>query len=662
MTSIISLNKNFKTMFKWALKRNTSIMIIYSVLLCLAIFFNIYLKSIDTIHSGDTYFNVSMALSLITAYGLLAALFVYFSALKTFSFLHNKRIVDMFGAMPTKKSTIFVSHLLAGIATTTLPFIVASVITIALNQPFTNDGNIFNLCLYIILTTILMIIASYTFTALISYCCGTTSDAAISTLGINGIWIGIVILCMIIISNVIPGKTFDMSIPLVMFFSPYSFAVSDLCYYMTGNTLSITISIIWQILFTVGIFFLTLLVVKKRKAEVSQNGFAFGWFPLVIEAGLSVVCGGFIGYIAAYSANSGYNNMLVFVLWYLIIGLATFFILHLIFTRGRKRKLLRALIVFGSTSAAVTVLLYSVSFGLGIDTYVPNPNTLTYANFDGIDYKEPENIKTVTEIQKTITNNLHDKYSYPYYIGNTINDSEFRNDYYFYNEEDASKYPYYIGNTINDSEFRNDYYFYNEEDASKYPYIFSCGGYFNYISNYGLPITRYYRDFGYLADSETNNLLQKLYSSEEYKKNYYSNIWDENARKNITEQSVNISYESYNEREQSYETIGLAGPPSNKSLDDFLDGLYDVYIEDVKADKSFIVTDTGDAHSIIGNEYIYISIYYTKKKENTNPNWNNFYYDDRGNIEWLIVKSSYKNTIEYLSKSGISKATMRPVD
>ena len=90
--------------------------------------------------------------------------------------------------------------------------------------------------------------------------------------------------------------------------------------------------------------------------------------------------------------------------------------------------------------------------------------------------------------------------------------------------------------------------------------------------------------------------------------------------------------------------------------------MYDVYIEDVKADKSFIVPDTGDAHSIIGNEYIYISIYYTKKKENTNPNWNNFYYDDRGNIEWLIVKSSYKNTIEYLSKSGISKATMRPVD
>ena len=623
MTSIISLNKNFKTMFKWALKRNTSIMIIYSVLLCLAIFFNIYLKSIDTIHSGDTYFNVSMALSLITAYGLLAALFVYFSALKTFSFLHNKRTVDMFGAMPTKKSTIFVSHLLAGIATTTLPFIVASVITIALNQPFTNDGNIFNLCLYIILTTILMIIASYTFTALISYCCGTTSDAAISTLGINGIWIGIVILCMIIISNVIPGKTFDMSIPLVMFFSPYSFAVSDLCYYMTGNTLSITISIIWQILFTVGIFFLTLLVVKKRKAEVSQNGFAFGWFPLVIEAGLSVVCGGFIGYIAAYSANSGYNNMLVFVLWYLIIGLATFFILHLIFTRGRQRKLLRALIVFGSTSAAVTVLLYSVSFGLGIDTYVPNPNTLTYANFDGIDYKEPENIKTVTEIQKTIIDNLHDKYKYPYYIG-----------------------------------FQNNKYI--EEDASKYPYIFSCYGQFMYMSNYGLPITRYYSDFGYLADSETNNLLRKLYSSEEYKKYYYSDIWDENARKNIVEKDLNISYESFDESSQSYITIGLADPP-NKSLDDFLDGLYDAHIEDVKADNSFILSNIGFAHSIVGNKYIDISIYYTKKEKNTDPNLNDSYYM-REYSESLIVKSSYKNTIEYLSKSGISKATMRPVD
>ena len=624
MTSIISLNKNFKTMFKWALKRNTSIMIIYSVLLCLAIFFNIYLKSIDTIHSGDTYFNVSMALSLITAYGLLAALFVYFSALKTFSFLHNKRIVDMFGAMPTKKSTIFVSHLLAGIATTTLPFIVASVITIALNQPFTNDGNIFNLCLYIILTTILMIIASYTFTALISYCCGTTSDAAISTLGINGIWIGIVILCTGIISDIIPGETFDMSIPLVMFFSPYSFAVSDLCYYMTGNTLSITISIIWQILFTVGIFFLTLLVVKKRKAEVSQNGFAFGWFPLVIEAGLSVVCGGFIGYIAAYSANSGYNNMLVFVLWYLIIGLATFFILHLIFTRGRKRKLLRALIVFGSTSVAVTVLLYSVSFGLGIDTYVPNPNTLTYANFDGIDYKEPENIKTVTEIQKTIIDNLHDKYKYPYYIG-----------------------------------FQNNKYI-EEEDASKYPYIFSCYGQFMYMSNYGLPITRYYSDFGYLADSETNNLLRKLYSSEEYKKYYYSDIWDENARKNIVEKDLNIIYESFDESSQSYITIGLADPP-NKSLDDFLDGLYDAYIKDVKADNSFILSNIGFAHSIVGNKYIDISIYYTKKEKNTDPNLNDSYYM-REYSESLIVKSSYKNTIEYLSKSGINEATMRPVD
>ena len=630
MTSTISLNKDFKTMFKWAFKRNTSIMIIYSVLLCLPIFFNIYLKSIDTIHSGDTYFNVSMALSLITAYGLLAALFVYFSALKTFSFLHNKRTVDMFGAMPAKKSTIFASHLLAGISITTLPFIVASVITIALNQPFTNGSNNFNLCLYIILTTILMIIASYTFTALISYCCGTTSDAAISTLGINGIWIGIVILCMIIISNVIPGETFDMSIPLVMFFSPYSFAVSDLCYYMTGNTMSITISIIWQILFTVGIFFLTLLVVKKRKAEVSQNGFAFGWFPLVIEAGLSVVCGGFIGYIAAYSANSGYNNMLVFVLWYLIIGLATFFILHLIFTRGRKRKLLRALIVFGSTSVAVTVLLYSVSFGLGIDTYVPNPNTLMYANFDGIDYKEPENIKTVTEIQKTITDNLHDKYKYPYYI-------DYQN-----------------------NKYRSDYYYYNEEDASKYPYIFSCYGQFMYMSNYGLPITRYYGDFGYLADSETNNLLRKLCSSEEYKKNYYSDFWDENARKNITEQSVNISYESYDESSRSYLTIGSANLP-NKSLDDFLDGLYDVYIKDVKADKSFILSNIGFAHSIVGNKYIDINIYYTKKEKNTDPNLNTSYYE-RGYTESLIVKSSYKNTIEYLSKSGISEATMRPVD
>ena len=623
MTSTISLNKDFKTMFKWAFKRNTSIMIIYSVLLCLPILLNIYLKSINSFYSGDTNFNDSMTLSLITAYGLLAALFVYFSALKTFSFLHNKRTVDMFGAMPTKKSTIFASHLLAGISITTLPFIVASVITIALNQPFTNGSNNFNLCLYIILTTILMIIASYTFTALISYCCGTTSDAAISTLGINGIWIGIVILCTGIISDVIPGETFDMSIPLVMFFSPYSFAVSDLCYYMTGNTLSITISIIWQILFTVGIFFLTLLVVKKRKAEVSQNGFAFGWFPLVIEAGLSVVCGGFIGYIAAYSANSGYNNMLVFVLWYLIIGLATFFILHLIFTRGRQRKLLRALIVFGSTSAAVTVLLYSVSFGLGIDTYVPNPNTLTYANFDGIDYKEPENIKTVTEIQKTIIDNLHDKYKYPYYIG-----------------------------------FQNNKYI--EEDASKYPYIFSCYGQFMYMSNYGLPITRYYSDFGYLADSETNNLLRKLYSSEEYKKYYYSDIWDENARKNIVEKDLNISYESFDESSQSYITIGLADPP-NKSLDDFLDGLYDAYIKDVKADNSFILSNIGFAHSIVGNKYIDISIYYTKKEKNTDPNLNDSYYM-REYSESLIVKSSYKNTIEYLSKSGISKATMRPVD
>ena len=617
MTLTTLSSKEFKTLYKWAFRRNRTMMIIFSILVGLGLILNAYALSIAGSYDEEA------ALVTIGVYEVGAAFFTFISALKTFSFLHNKRSVDMFGALPTDRVTLFVSHLLAGVTAVLLPFCAGSVIVMGLA---TRSGDTFKAGLFMIFTTLLMVLAAYIFTALIAYCCGTIVDTAIVTIAANAIWAGLNALYFGILSEMIPGFSFENIIytPVLTAFAPYGFSLMDVISYYESSTSVIITNIIWQLIFIVGVFFLTAYVARLRKAESSQNGFAFTWLPMVIKAGASVVAGGFIGYIAAETSDMGYSNMYVFVFWYLIIAVVAYFVLHLIFSRGLHGRFIPQAIVFGSTSIAVIILVFAMTYGLGVDVYVPNPAAVSEVKFEYYTYTQPENIKLITEIHKLITDGIRKEEGYPYFLGYEMN----------YDRSDYESYEPSTTDSINtEKEYKN---------------VTNCSFDFTYKKKFGFSTQRSYYISGHANSTQKryydlekmDELIGQLHSSVEYKMSLYPELFDDDERKEYTldggEVKYMIYFSSYNTEE-----IAHANLPEDP---DFLDKFAEAYKKDVLEDGE-IIKYYYNLDLPPRTQYISIELDMRFGHRDSYRKTNEF-----------IVKNTYKNTIALLEKYGITKA------
>ena len=651
MTLTTLSSKELKPLYKWALKRNKSVMIIYSLfLLVFGPILNMYIIS-----SSSSYGSAYEELSIITLvlYQMIAAFFTFVSSLKTFSYLHNKRSVDMFGALPANRTTMYVSHLLAGLTSISGPYFVMSILTLGIT---TRTGDMLKFGLYTVGTTLLMIIAAYVFTSLIAYCCGTVIDTAIVTIGANAIWVGIIGIYYGFITEMIPGVDFEAIIdtPLLVLFAPYGFSIMGTVYYEMEQTGSLVTLLIWNLIFIAGMLFLALLAANKRKAETSQNGFAVKWLPMVIKAGASVVCGGFIGVIAAEVADSGYNNMFVFCFWYVIIGLVAFTILHIIFARGFKGKLLPSLFTYLGTTAAAIAVLFGFSFGMGMDTYVPNPATVKSVTFDNTEFKDPENIKTITEIHKVITAGIRYENEYPYYLG----DDNYSYDPYYtksYYDDTYADDELYTDNVYSNSKTTtNNYYLVNQANCS-----------FIYKRKVGFGVTRYYYMYvnnerkNYYDYDKMNDLLTKLYSSEEYKKIANQDLFDDEATANIVSADLNYFYYTGYGKTSDYVSSGIA----NLSTDEtFMQGFREALRQDILEDPEYLPNvrinyykdNYGDLSLRLGDRCIELHTVYKYEKEGSMPTFNSNYdyspnYNDRTYTVTTLIKGSYKNTYKYLS-------------
>ena len=638
MTSTILSSKEFKPLFKWAFRRNRTIMIIFSILLGLGLILNVYEMGINSYYDEDA---VPITLAV---YEAGAAFFTFISALKTFSFLHNKRSVDMFGALPTNRTTMFISHLLAGMSAIALPFTVGSIIIMAIA---TRSGESFKLGVFMIFTSLLMIAAAYTFTALIAYCCGTVVDTAIVTIAANGIWVGMIGLYFGLLSEIIPGYEFVNILysPIFPAFAPYGFSIADITYHEEGSEAAVISNIVWQLIFTAGIFCLTIYVSKHRKAESSQNGFAFAWLPMVIKAGASVVAGAFIGFIAAETADSGYTNMYIFAFWYVIIGFVAFFVLHLIFARGLKGKFIPQAIVFGSTSVAALVLVFSMTYGMGIDTYVPSSNSVKSVNFDYCTFTEPENIELVTEIHKLVADGIKDSEGYPYYIGY---------EYDYYSDYD------YISNGHYYTDDGEDVTEQIEHAKKDYSYVNSASFDFNYKKKFGFSTCRSYYISGtgddtlYYDLDTMNELVKQLHASTEYKKSRYPNLFDEELLKSQIATSGQLTYMRYTDSYGNYSSIGHASLPSDE---EFLKGLLDALTQDILADNS----PDNSTEGKLGEEFIQLDITYRliNSKTGTTQSYRGT-SSTKSNTTTYTIKESYKNTLDYIDKNADIKRIDKP--
>lgn len=677
MTSITFSSKGMKSMYKWALKRNEALSIVLSVILFFAgPFLCFYIMTTRMFKAGYTNAE-EILISSNVLYTLAVMFFTLLSGVKTFSFLHNKRSTDMFCSMPCNRTTMFIAHLLGGITAVGVPYVIGSLCVMGICARKKED---LIMCLIAILSNVLMLVASYLLTALVAYCCGTIIDTIIITLAINGIWAAAVLLWFGILSELIPGMVYEsvLNTPVIVLFAPYGFGFAGFLSYMyyggAPNNVFLISLIMWAIILIAIEFAAVFFLSRKRKSEVSQNGFAAGWLPMAIKAGLSVVAGGVFGVIAAMIAENGYGNMYAYVFWYIVGSLCVFFIFHIIFSRGIKKDLGKSAIVYSATTVASLVLVFCMSYGCGIDTYVPSKANVSsvrvtdYYFYSDSEYRDyvytsDECIELILEMHKVITEGIRKENEYPYYLGTEYNDS-----YYTYTEEDVIIEDVYEQADEEVSTATS----YQEKNYDKYKYLNAMGFTFKYDLKFGFDVSREYYIAQYSSDcydiDRLNELAKQFMNTDEFKKNNNKRIFNDECREGRNFVKAEICESYYDEYEGTTQDLGKQ--TINIDDPDFVQGLCEALQKDILADKDYYPYNSWSRRDYSTSSYFTLSLYMAYDKSIDKEYW---YYDDfvraeenKYGVDYykffsIRLKDTYTNTWNYLGMSDKSSVDLADI-
>ena len=439
MTSTISCNKKvspFSSIYWWSLRKNMASAIVYAVLLLfsyplLIFMYKIFNNSSKEIQNGFLEGCAALVFPVIT--GGIAILFTLLVAVFMFSYMHKKRSVDVFGALPVTRRTLFFSRYFTGISILLVPFLLCMGLSMLLSiQSFEAVQQLSRSSV----TILVSVVVAYTCTVFVAVCCGTTADMVISVLAINGLYPLMVLMCQVISNSTIPGVTSNFNLPAVVYtaLSPYSSgivnAVMDPALTESGAQF-----LWWFVLLALSIAG-CIAVSRKRKAECAQAGFALRLLPVLVRAIACTVAG--LVFALVFSSFSfgvnAQNSVLNHYIWFFLGLMIGSFIAHLILTfiynRG-SRGFLKSLISYGVLILVIGAAYMIVSTGMfGMDLYVPQPQQVKQVQFkvngpenfflSGADeelfavYTEQEDIEKVVRVHTSITDNLRERAGYPY--------------------------------------------------------------------------------------------------------------------------------------------------------------------------------------------------------------------------------------------------------
>lgn len=458
MTSTISSGSKshqFFSMYRWSMRKNLATVIVYSVFLLfsypllLTFFRTLSLTGFATMDEDTLR---SMSANFFPAFtGSIAMLFALLVPVFMFSYLHKKRSVDMFGALPMSRRTLFFSRYLAGLTLLLVPLFLCTGISILLTLPETGAiETLLNSMLCITFSTIV----SYTFTAFIAVCCGTTADTIISVIAINCLYPAAVGMCQLLSTSIMPG-VFTAIEPSVLGYT----ALSP---YVTGLTSSFADSfgygsasifempgqlLCWFVLFA-ACFAGCLVLSKRRKAESAQAGFAFR-LPVVVVRFIATATVGlfFASMFGAVSSSVTESSVAQHHFWFVIGLVVGAFITHLVVTfiynRGVK-GFLKSLVPYAVTIVVILAGYAVLVTGLfGSDMYVPKADEVKSVRFlvnhsvnemidlgdkeaprSAAEFSDKKQITEVISLHNKITGSVRDLVGYPYtlYTGSYSHD------------------------------------------------------------------------------------------------------------------------------------------------------------------------------------------------------------------------------------------------
>ena len=414
MTSATLSNKkktklsDFRNILIWSLKKHKALGIVYVSLLVFSspVIGLLTSLSVGTLDNPVTVFAFASLSTVVTM------IMTFIISVMMFDYLHNKRQADVFGSLPCTRRTLFFSRFTTGLAMIIVPYIINMLIVVLMSLGLKTGSDIFTVYIPYIFQVgtlvLLSVIASYSFTAFMAVCCGTTANTVLSTLLISFAYPIAISMLSTLGSSMIPGVNLHIDeIPLISnLLSPYGSSA--------GGIFSLTLSMIkmdsnavdflgdnwqqlvaWAILIAasfVGCFFLT----KKRKTEAAQNSFAFKAPSVIIRAIATAAVGLLFGLIFTFFTclnifsdfarnenngqeiqNSAWTMFAIFLIAFVIAAFLTHLIATVIFNKGFK-GFAKSLISFAAVVLCVCLLYTSLAFGgFGADKYVPQSNEIS---------------------------------------------------------------------------------------------------------------------------------------------------------------------------------------------------------------------------------------------------------------------------------------------
>ncbi len=357
---------------------------------------------------------------------VITTVFVVIIAGAMFSYLHNKTSLDVYHALPVKRSVLFAGRFLGGLIMILVPQALAflSVLIMSLFPKYNqlssievvNSGLIF----------ILLSLALYTVSVMSFVLSGNRFDAMMLLLMFNIAWPATLYVIDSTTSRILPGFSINnynnaINIDRYLALSPFGELLK-------ASFLSIkTNMVIWWVAIIVVILLSSLLIYMRRPTELAGKPLAYRIPFLVIRFILCLIVGMILGSLYYDLFSKWYG----FIFATVISTLAVHTLIEIIFSRGFK-NFLKSLVSYGVFAVIFALGFISITTGFfGFDTRIPDVNKVNSVqfvysssdfnfNFDldlennGYIFKDQANIQRIIEINRLYLQKIQSQIHKPY--------------------------------------------------------------------------------------------------------------------------------------------------------------------------------------------------------------------------------------------------------
>ncbi len=345
--------KQGAVLFRWNLRRNVISFSVYLALLAFFVLINLAL-TLSTKLFGEvagTMLGFSLTEMLVGETVALGVIFSLIFSLCNLSYMHKKRETDLIASMPVNRRTMFFSAEISAIIMAAVPMLLVLLGVNILAENINSNTYMGTLNAFI------SVAVNVLFFGLLSVCCGKTSDKIITFLFVNG---------------GVPVSLFLLQLIPIAYIRGFGAGANEkltLCF-TTLNAYRSDMPIYWT-LFAIVCGALSFALIKRRRSECAEVGFAYKLPMVAIKLIVSLAVGmitGFILYISGFFSlfspdahSDGIADYVRFLAGMLIGSFLAYFVVGLIYARGFK-GFAKSLIPYGAMIICFTA--YFLFFAL----------------------------------------------------------------------------------------------------------------------------------------------------------------------------------------------------------------------------------------------------------------------------------------------------------